>query len=340
MNTRLRWILPGVAALSLMLFGGLYAIKHPAVYRLPSESQALQQITFYALGDQGGGGKNQNLVAKSMEQLAGKDGKLDFVTLLGDNFYETHAMAVDSQEWKNSFENVYVGSYLSRIPFYAVLGNHDYRHQVDGVPNHPDHVQIEYSQRGLGSNRWRMPARYYSVDFGKVDQRTLLRIVFVDTSLKDEALEKQTEIIRQRFLSQPGDPLWKMVVGHHTVKSFGKHHGDESAATRAVLQAMQEAKVDVYLSGHDHNQQLIAIDGEPLYVINGSGGRELYKNKVEDGHLRFFRADYGFVRFNLDAQQLGLDFIDTQARPLASYRLERACRAGITACLKASANGN
>lgn len=337
MADRRRWLV-GLAALSLAALGAFYLGWPHEVYRIPSAPQSLQQISFYALGDQGGGSRHQKQVAQAMETLASEDGKLDFVALLGDNFYETHAMAVDSPEWESSFENIYLGAYLSRVPFYAVLGNNDYDHAVISA-RYPEHVQIAHALQGRGSNRWRMPARYYHVDFGEVGQRVLLRVVFVDTNLSGEELDRQADYIRQQFLSEKGDPVWKMVVGHHTVKSFGKHYGETCEATQAVRQAMQEAKVDVYVSGHDHNQQLIADEGEPLYVVSGAGGHGIYRQKQSGKSLRFFRADFGFVRFRVDARQLDFDFVDTRAHAVASYTIERACTIGASACLKASGNG-
>lgn len=194
---RIAWALGLVAAL---LAVGVYRYTHRPLYRIPSDPTQADSIRFFALGDQGSGGFRQWQVAHGMERLAERQGQLDFVLLLGDNLYRAADAGADSQEWLSKFERVYAGTYLSVVPFYAVLGNHDHGEveekgggaaDAEGSPPRRSLAQaeIEYARRHLGSNRWRMPDQWYSADFGKAGARPLLR----PRSAQLVALEGQRE---------------------------------------------------------------------------------------------------------------------------------------------------
>ncbi len=317
------------AALFITASAGLYLYTHPTIHRIPSDPEKVDNITFYALGDQGSGGLHQWAVSHAMEKLAEKSGKIDFVVLLGDNFYIKNALSIISPEWAAKFEQVYSGDYLSAAPFYAVLGNHDPDSTVKG-----SNVEIEYARKHMGSNRWRMPGQYYSSDFGKVNGRPLLRIVFLDTNLKGEALLKEADYIRRQFSDATNAPVWKIVAGHHPIRNYGKHYGQDLEKAAILLSAMQDAHVDVYLSGHDHNQQVIARDGEPFQIVNGAGGAKIYKLKKQSPDLRFSREGHGFVGLSMNAENLNIDVYDTNPTAVASYKIDRKCTLDQASCLQ------
>ncbi|MDR2186945.1 MAG: metallophosphoesterase [Azonexus sp.] len=311
------------AALALFYF-----YTHPRILRIPPDPFTADNITFYALGDQGNGSVHQWAVAHAMEAQAEQYGKVDFVTLLGDNFYNGQSLTLDSPAWQSRFDNVYTGTYLSAIPFYAILGNHD------PATRNGRNVEIEYARRQMGSNRWRMPANDYVVDFGRAADRPLLRIVFLDTNLTPTTSQAQASLIRESFADKTRGPIWKIVAGHHPIKSFGKHYGENIKGAASIAAALKDAGVDLYLSGHDHNQQLIAADGDPLYLISGGGGGSLYKIRQTSPELRFAREGHGFVSIHADAASLSIDLLDKAPRVLAAYRIARACADGPAACLK------
>lgn len=325
-----RWVL--VIFVVILTFGlfGLYKYFHPDIYRIPSNPDNLKEIHFFALGDQGSGSLEQRAVADAMDKLARKNKNLDFVILLGDNFYIDKKLTLNSPEWNTMFEEVYSGAYLSAIPFYAILGNHD----ADLSSNPTTHTEIEYSQKGLGSNRWRMPAHYFHKDFGKVNGHPLLRIVFLDTNVSSEEMAIQADYVRKQFIDNPIRPIWKIVAGHHTIRTGGKHH-DEDQLQKSLLPVLQKAKVDIYLSGHDHNQQLIAMDGEPTYVINGAGGKSLYSKKIDSDNQLFFNAAYGFVSLKANADLFEIDFYDDHAKKITAHVLDRNCVDSRVQCIKA-----
>ncbi len=301
---------------------GFYRGYGDRLPRIPSSPDEVSHITFYAVGDQGKANEAQKSVARAMESQAAKDGGLDFAVLLGDNFYIADNMTTQSSAWMRAFEEMYTGQYLDAIPFYAVLGNHDYQGSVQ--------AELDYASQHLGSNRWRMPDRHYSEDFGRVNGRPLIQMVFLDTN---DDPRKEAAFLQQAF-SRDSHPLWRIVVGHHPMRTYGKHHQAGEGTNNALLSAMQAANVDLYIAAHDHNQQLIVRQGEPIHVVSGAGGAKLYD--LEPGHpdARFGLSAHGFLRVAVDAKRLSIRFLDTDDRLQAAFYMDRDCTAGVEACLK------
>lgn len=335
-----------LAVLASAAFFALYAYTHRPLDRISDDLRDDESINFYAIGDQGSGEVKQWEVARAMEKLAETQRDLDFVVLMGDNFYVKNELTLDSPDWMSKFEHVYAGKYLNAAPFYAVLGNHDYG-KSDGAEDEGSHspkkhvkvkqnpeVQLEYASRHMGSNRWRMPDHYYSADFGKVQGQILLRMVFLDTNLPHEDLLKEADFIRKQFSAPSGQAMWKIVVAHHPVRTYGKHFGEMQEIEETLLPALKETHVDLYLSGHDHNQQVIARDGEPFYVVSGGGGSRLYDIGRQSPDLKFSRAASGFVNVSVDKATLNFSIHDAGGTASASYKIDRNCSQGKASCLQ------
>lgn len=325
---------------------GCYMYTHPKLIRISSDPSASGSVSFFALGDQGTGGITQWRIARAMEIEAEKYQALDFVTLLGDNFYSKEKLTINSPQWMSKFENVYSGKYLSSVPFYAVLGNHDHgksessneETSVSNIRNADSttgiEAQVEYSKMHLGSNRWRMPAKYYSRDFGRVGEQPLIRIVYLDTNLGHEDLLKEADFIRQQFSPKENVPIWRFVAGHHPIKTYGKHYGETAEHEEVLLPALQASDIDVYMSGHDHNQQVIARDNEPYYLVSGGGGAETYSIKKRPNDLIFAKSTNGFMGVRVDKSRLDIIFYDASGEILASFEVNRDCHQAKSNCLK------
>jgi len=213
----------------------------------------------------------QRQVAEGMSQAAGRLGKLTAVLALGDNQYDGVPDPTDPI-FRTAFEEVYATPAL-QVPFWAVLGNHEYSGSVQG--------QLAYSAQKMGTGRWTQPARYWSrvVDLGGGAKA---KLIFMDTSVfirKYRETDNFSDIATQdpaaqlawleRELAEPGI-TWKIAVGHHPIWSNGLH-GDSEDMARDILPVLRRHKVPLYLSGHDHHPEIIAVGtGNPLQVIVGN----------------------------------------------------------------------
>ncbi|MFS2156679.1 metallophosphoesterase [Pseudomonas sp. Pseusp122] len=312
-------LMSGCAALFNFMFNS------PPVYT-PLVDADSSQVSMIGIGDQGSGNLKQWQVALAMERVALRDGRLDMVVLLGDNFYGKSLTGVHDWNWQMKFERVYWGHYLSHIPFYAVLGNHDYPVSSD--------IEIEYSRQHAGSGRWQMPAHSYTKDFGRVDGRPLLRMVFLDTSAPLNELKTQIEGLEKAFDQGEPEPVWRVVAAHHPVRNAGGH-GEESRLVEQLLPALQRSRVDLYLSGHDHNQQLLLREGEPAWLISGGGGQTIAPLPVNGVTTTFTASRTGFVKLDFSRTRMQLSFYDDSSRPEMRYFWDRDCPWLARSCVKA-----
>ena len=76
--------------------------------------------------------------------------------------------------WSYLWTNVYLQFSSLNIPWYAVLGNHDYGYGQSGVQ-----AQIDKTQEG---GLWHMPALNYSQRFDLPSGSGSVEIIFIDTT--------------------------------------------------------------------------------------------------------------------------------------------------------------
>src|SRR3990172_2116996 len=170
---RYRWAVGGAfLALCLGIYISGNTDKPVRAYLAPA-SEGSSHISLFVLGDQGSGSYRQARVAAIIEDVCMESREVNFTLLLGDNFYMDGVRSVDDKNWDRVFESAYNTPCLAGMPFFAMLGNHDY----SGDPL----VQIAYSKRRMGSRRWHMPDNFYVKDFGSGAGGVLVRLVVLDT---------------------------------------------------------------------------------------------------------------------------------------------------------------
>lgn len=246
-----------------------------------------------------------------------------FVVALGDNFYPRGVGSVSDPHWRLVFEEVYTAPSL-QIPWYAVLGNHDYR----GSPE----AEIDYA--GV-SSRWRMPGRYYAVPGAKL-AAPWMDLFMLDTSplavnrtggasTTPPGAKAGQEPERQlawldRELARSTAPL-KIVFGHHTIYSGSPTHGDNPVLIETLAPLLERRGVTAYICGHDHDLQHIRV-GAVDYVCSGAGS-EARRTGRREGSL--FAAGYpGFALFSATTEGLELQFRDIHGD--SRYRAHLPCR--------------
>src|SRR5947209_2775522 len=109
-------------------------------------------VSVFALGDWGLNSPHRQAVADQMAKEAGAANP-EAALLLGDNFY-IKLTDVDDPKIQSFFEKTYDNTKLA-IPFYAVMGNHDYK-------EHNDDIELAYAAKG--NTRLKIPARWYRLD--------------------------------------------------------------------------------------------------------------------------------------------------------------------------------
>jgi len=114
---------------------------------------------------------------------------------------------------------------------------------------------------------------------------------------------------------------WKIILGHHPVYSAGSH-GITEDLLEELDPLMRQYGVQILFSGHDHNKQLIRLQGLN-YVISGAGGKDSSSRSDEypSGSLKHIFQDLGFV---------GLSVCNASAAHLTFYTAEGSAQAAVT----------
>jgi tartrate-resistant acid phosphatase type 5 len=296
-------------------------------------------LRFVAVGDTGKANDVQYQVAAAIRDQCAAEG-CDFVLLLGDNLYPEGAEDTGDPVWQSAFEDPYRDIDL---PFYAVLGNHDYGGKilfadVDGLGNQFERgpVEVAYSDR---SAKWRMPDTHYTLRLGPVGFIAL----DTDSILWNDDRNGDQWAWFPDALAEVADASWVLALGHHPYRSNGDHGNagdynilfDLSAPIDALNGEEVEAfidenvcgNVDLYLSGHDHDRQWLAdpslCAGTEL-VVSGAGGevKELddpERNPVvyQDG------STAGFLYVVADESSLTGRFVDASGAVAFERTLSR-----------------
>jgi hypothetical protein len=269
--------------------------RHPE-FTVPAKTPGVKYLQFAVLGDFGTGGSGQRDVASGMTEKTRVD-PVEFVLLLGDNFYENGVKSVNDKQFQSKFEAMYNSPSL-QVPFYAVLGNHDYRGNAE--------AQVQYT--GL-SKRWKMPARYYTFT-QTIDDSTAAQFFALDTNpIAADDAQAAEQIAWLKSELEKSRARWKIVFGHHPLYSGGYHGDDRETLTmRARLEPILEPAIDLYLSGHDHDQQLVKpLDKRLHYVVSGAGAK-CRDVEWKDGTI-YAGTNLGFAWLRLSHHELLIEFL-------------------------------
>lgn len=276
----------------------LIAEQH--VFPSPPDSFHIAEGTrFMVLGDWGRkGSADQSSVAMAMAEIANQY-PIEFIISTGDNFYNRGVKNTYDPHWQKSFEHVYRDSALL-VPWYVVLGNHDHYGNVD--------AQIAYHHINA---RWVFPAPYYVKELATEFARIVL--IFTDT----QPLAKNMETDMEQYLwientLQNSDADWKFVVGHHPVRTGGKH-GEYKAIIENFKPILEKYNVDVYFAGHDHDLQFLQ-EGNIYHVISGGGSK--IRSVKNTPFTLFSAASLGFVLCSVKQNELFIYYFNEYAQLL------------------------
>ena len=272
-------------------------------------------VRFVALGDAGEGNTAQYTVAGAIEAICAVHG-CDFALYLGDNFYDTGVSGVDDAQFVSKFEDPYAR--LS-LPFYVVMGNHDLGFDGIGLELWKAPYYVEYT--GL-STKWTMPDTYYGVQYGHV------ALFGLDTTeiFFDLADDQQAWLDGQLQLVDPKVTDWVIAFGHHPYVSNGRHgnagnyegiadwvpgagipRGDH---VKDFIEDTVCGRVDLYLSGHDHNRQWLEDTCGTTFVVSGAGAKTT--DLEGRGTPTLFEDDEkeGFLWVEIEGRRLTARFYD------------------------------
>lgn len=291
-------------------------------------------VNFLVVGDWGRNGHpNQRGVANRMGEKAAAEGSR-FIASTGDNFYMFGVSSVRDRQWRTSFEDVYTHDGFRDVPWYPVLGNHDYGGNVE--------AQIRYGSPP--SSRWKMGGHYYkesipspgggSVDLFFID--TVMWIgkegfpfYFLGSDISADGQRLQAEWLVRELTASTA--RFKFVFGHHGIHSIGPHGGAMQMAQ--LDDVLRHFGVTAYIHGHDHclfhirhrDMDYICSGGGSKVLATYTGGRA--SGCVYDGFCdpagsdtpfprwHAFIRDAGFASFDVYSDRVEFDLLSLNGRP-------------------------
>ncbi|KAM2781140.1 hypothetical protein COP1_010938 [Malus domestica] len=284
-------------------------------------------LSFLVVGDWGRRGQyNQSQVALQMG-LIGEKSNIDFVISTGDNFYEDGLTGVDDPAFNESFSNIYTAPSLKK-QWYNVLGNHDYRGDVE--------AQLSPVLRAIDS-RW-FCLRSFILDAEIVDFFFVDTTPFVDdyfTNPKEHTYDWRGVTPRAEYLSnllkdvdsalKNSTAKWKIVVGHHTIKSAG-HHGVTEELVTQLLPILKSNNIDFYVNGHDHCLEHISDSDSQIQFFTSGGGSKAWRGDIKSWspeELKLYYDGQGFMSFHMSKASADVAYYDVSGNVLHKWSLSK-----------------
>ena len=291
-------IVPIVFALVVLCWRSEAQTKHPV---RSEHDQPQGGISLLVVGDWGTGGKGARRVGDAMAQQHAARA-VHAIISTGDNIYPSGVADINDAQWESKFESVYPASKLP-VPFWAVLGNHDYRKNPQ--------AQVEYTGKKLSNGqttRWHMPGRFWSTVFHSADGSLSIRVIGIDTQqLVAGKKERESHLALLDSVLTLANEDQVLVVGHHPVYSHG-HYGNQKVLVKHLAPRFRKHRVLAYLNGHEHDLQLLRrIDGV-RYIISGGGGGTRKTGSGEN--TEFVKRSLGFFRLDISAAACTISVID------------------------------
>ena len=309
----------------------------------PDNTDTPRSLRFIAVGDTGTGGQAQYQVAAAMEAVVAERG-CDLVLATGDNIYDAGVTAVDDPQFLEKFEYPYQNLDL---PFFLCLGNHDCASTVfgGGSDNQRGDYQVMYHySRERYSNKWNMPARFYSQAFDTSRVTPFLELFVVDSNpLTSFYLDRDENFNwtnygypQQTWMKRAVDKSqahWKIAMSHVPYRSNGKHGnaGDLDAHLRwmfnnpdadglrykSFLEECFADRADLLLNGHDHSMQWLQpaeAMGRTELIVSGAGSKTDDLKEPERNPVRYQNdGDCGFVWVELTEDSMTTVFYEVSA---------------------------
>ena len=98
------------------------------------------------------------------------------------------------------------------------------------------------------------------------------RLRSTDAGLPSRERKRQFAWLADELAGARRRAPWLFVLGHHPVFSDGSH-GDTRSLVDHLDPLLRRHRVDLYLSGHDHDLQHIEIKGHPTsFAVSGASG--------------------------------------------------------------------
>eukprot|EP01125_Pyxidicula_operculata_P004352 TRINITY_DN1664_c0_g1_i3.p1 TRINITY_DN1664_c0_g1~~TRINITY_DN1664_c0_g1_i3.p1 ORF type:complete len:664 (-),score=92.60 TRINITY_DN1664_c0_g1_i3:623-2614(-) len=278
---------------------------------IPGTEDYSGKLNFVTIGDWGGvevfpyTTYIQTRVAPSIAKIAAQVNS-SFVISLGDNFYTFGVKSSTDTRWRDTWENVFTHESL-QTPWYSIAGNHDWYGNV--------YAQLDYSKlpSQMGKKQWLFPTLSYDIVKPIPGTDRTVHFIFVDTfhmtteshgSVPVNAAHAKYTLDWLNYTLFYSTSHWKFIMTHYPMYSCSSH-GPNAEIQSKLGPILDKYKIDLYMTGHDHNQQHLTITNTPSntvthhFVIGGghnSDNRNSNLGRLAANTLKFYHPPTPFSR--------------------------------------------
>ena len=257
----------------------------------------------------GAGDNRADLTAKMLADIANPASGYNLF-LYGGDLVE-HGFS--SSQWGEAFRAF--SSTTSVIPTRYTLGNHD--SLFAGLGRYENYAYPAGMDIQAGSRLW------YRIDVGKVHFLVLDIEWSAEsyTSAQAEWLEAQLKVI-------PVDD-WKIVVSHGFYYASGSFDDgwqwfDNPETIDALTPLFEKYKVNLVLSGHDHQMELLQHNGVTYAIAGAFGGLpDEMRAYTSPASLWYLNGAYGFVDASISGNQCNVTFRSPDNAVLKSFSINK-----------------
>jgi UDP-2,3-diacylglucosamine pyrophosphatase LpxH len=278
-------------------------------FRMPAADSA--GVHFAAGGDAhfGAASNRANLTLRMATQIANPLENFDYFFSLGDLV----DMGSSNRQWRDALTSL---SSLSSTTLTGYIpGNHDT--MFTGL------ARYKYFCAPDGQHSASDSPLYYRVDSGNV------HFLIVDVEWSAESFgPKQAKWLEEQLKSIPTND-WKIVLSHGFYYASGfLYHGwnwsDNPETIAALTPLFEKYKVDIVLSGHLHQLELLQHAGVTYVIAGGLGGiLDQERNYVSPASLWYLSGNYGFADVSVKGSEAVIKFRNPDNQVIHSYNLKK-----------------
>lgn len=282
-----------------------------------------QTVRFIAVGATGKGNQGQSDVADAMQAKCAASG-CDFIHGLGNNIYPSGVSSTSDSLFQTAFETPYQDIDL---PFFMLLGNHDYGGDGSGIDFDKGQHQVDYTTSSSSTGKWQMPARFYRHSHEQAE------FFVLDTTQQMFNNDADQELAVPGWFAG-STAVWKIALGLHGYRSNGTHGNAgeydglpfipiaNGAGVKDFMDDHVCGKADVYFSAHDHSLQWpsTTCDGTEL-IVSGAGADSTELDG--DNPTHFESLELGFVYVTIQDSQLTAEFIGVDGDTLFTRTISK-----------------
>ncbi len=245
---------------------------------------------FLALGDMGTGWKQEYKIAQEMAKRPSAE--YPAIILLGDLLYPSAKADLIEPNLHKPFQPLIQNGFR----FYPLWGNHDW---LEAKAAHLKNyfVAPDYYTFKMG------PAQFWNLNSNQFDA---VQLNWLKNSLKTSRSK------------------WKIVSLHHSPYCSGLVHGNNSMLIQQLSPVMEQNKVDLCMSGHNHLYERTEKINGIVYIVSGGGSASLHKYKDTPSFPRaLIKSEYHFLQAKGDATSLFIQAINAEGQEIDHILLSK-----------------